>query len=260
MPPALKALLAQFGGVAAAAALARSGLLSGLPALVGAQALAATAVAAALGSARWWLPIHLAFMPAAFALHEAALPPALYLGAFVLSVLVYWSSFRTQVPLYLSNAATAHAVAGLLPQRACRVLDVGAGTGSLLRTLCRLRPDAHFSGIEIAPAPWLLGRLLQPASGRLEWHRGDLFARSWANCDVVYAFLSPVPMARIWEKARAEMPAHGLLLCNSFPVPGVQADFVVDVGDRRGTRLYGYRLAGDARRGGGSAGGDDPPK
>lgn len=260
MPPALKALLAQFGGVVAAAALARSGLLSGLPALVGAQALAATALAAALGSARWWLPIHLAFMPAAFALHGAALPPALYLGAFVLIVLVYWSSFRTQVPLYLSNAATARAVAGLLPQHACRVLDAGAGTGSLLRTLSRLRPDVHFSGVEIAPAPWLLGRLLMPASARLHWQRGDLFARSWADCDVVYAFLSPIPMARVWEKARAEMPAHGLLLSNSFPVPGVQADFVLDVGDRRGTRLYAYRPAAGAPHGDGSAGGGDQPK
>ena len=64
MPPALKALLAQLAGFAAAIALARSGGLGGLWALVGAQAVVAATVAAGLRSARWWLPIHLGFTEA----------------------------------------------------------------------------------------------------------------------------------------------------------------------------------------------------
>lgn len=241
MPPALKALLAQCGGVAGTMLLLRSGLLTGLLPAVAAQALIATALAALLRSARWWLPIHLAFVPAALSLHAAALPPGIYLAAFLAIALVYWSSFRTQVPLYLSNAATANAVAGLLPKDA-RVLDVGAGTGSLLRELARLRPDAALTGIEIAPAPWLLGRLRARAHEGLQWRRGDLFALSWADYDVVYAFLSPVPMARVWDKACAEMPADGLLLSNSFAVPGREPDFVLGVADRRATQLYAYRV------------------
>lgn len=257
MPPALKALCAQFAGVAGAALLARSGMVSGLWALAASQAVIATAVAAVLRSARWWLPIHLGFVPLALALHAATLPPGVYLAAFVVLALIYWTSFRTQVPLYLSNAATAHAVAAQLPDSAARVLDIGAGTGSLLRPLAALRPDCHFTGVELAPAPWLLGAVLARRYLNLRWQRGDLFALPWADYDVVYAFLSPVPMAAVWSKACAEMRPHSVLLSNSFVVPERAPDFVVTVSDRRTTRLYGYRIdRSENRQAGANAPGD----
>ena len=63
MPPALKALLAQLIGLALAFLLARSGLVAGLWPIVATQAAGATLAAAMLRSARWWLPIHLGFLP-----------------------------------------------------------------------------------------------------------------------------------------------------------------------------------------------------
>lgn len=244
MPPALKALLSQLAGLAVAFALARSGLLGGLWPLVGAQALTAAAVAAAQRSARWWLPIHLVFLPLVVMALGFGVHPGWYLGAFTVLVLVYWTSFRTQVPLYLSNRATAAAVASLLPPRPARVLDIGAGTGALLRPLAQARPDCQFTGIELAPATWLLGRALGRRLANLEWHRGDLFAHDWQRYDLVYAFLSPVPMAGVWRKASAELRPGSVLVSNSFPVPEQEPDRVVNVGDRRATRLYIYRIGG----------------
>ena len=247
MPPALKALVAQLAGLAAAVALARSGTLAGLWPLVGTQALVAAGVAAGLRSARWWLPIHLGFLPLVVIAHGAALHPGWYLGGFVVLVLVYWTSFRTQVPLYLSNRATAAAVAELLPEGPARMLDIGAGTGALLRPLAQARPDCRFTGIELAPATWAIGRLLLRGHANVEWLRGDLFSPDWSGYDLVYAFLSPVPMPAVWAKAIAEMRPGSLLVSNSFEVPGHEADAVIEVGDRRGTRLFLYRMR--ARRG-----------
>ncbi len=245
MPPALKALFAQLAGWLAAFGLARSGLLpAGLWPLVAAQALCASAAAAGLRSARWWLPIHLAFTPVIVAAQGVGIAPGWYLAAFVTLLLVYWTSFRTQVPLYLSNRRTAEAVGRLLAPTPTRLLDIGAGTGSLLRPLAKLRPDCRFTGIEQAPAPWLLGRALASAHANIDWRRGNLFTPSWSDYDVVYAFLSPVPMAAVWDKARAEMRPGSRLLSNSFPVPGRKPDFVVDVEDARQTRLYGYVIPG----------------
>ncbi|WP_454457275.1 class I SAM-dependent methyltransferase [Thauera phenylacetica] len=247
MPPALKALLAQLAGFAAAIALARSGALGGLWPLVSAQAVVAATVAAGLRSARWWLPIHLGFLPLAVLAQGAGIHPGWYLGGFVTLVLVYWTSFRTQVPLYLSNAATAAAVAKLLPDGPARMLDIGAGTGALLRPLAQARPDCRFTGVELAPATWAIGRLLLRGHANVEWQRGDLFAPDWSGYDLVYAFLSPVPMPAVWAKAIAEMRPGSLLVSNSFEVPGHEADAVIEVGDRRGTRLFLYRMR--ARRG-----------
>lgn len=242
MPPALKALFSQLAGLVMAFALARSGLLGGLWPLLGAQAVTATIVAAALRSARWWLPIHLVFLPLVVLAQGLGVHPGWYLAAFTLLVLVYWTSFRTQVPLYLSNRATAAAIASLLPPRPARALDIGAGTGALLRPLAQARPDCRFTGIELAPATWLLGRTLGRGLANLEWHRGDLFAHDWQRYDLVYAFLSPVPMAEVWRKASAELRPGSVLVSNSFPVPEREPDRVVDVGDRRATRLYIYRI------------------
>lgn len=248
MPPALKAFVAQLAGWLAALALGRHGLVNGLWPLLLAQAAVASASAAALRSARWWLPIHLVFTPLAASLHVLGLPPAVYLAAFLALLLIYWTSFSTQVPLYPSNAKTVAAVAGLLPPMPAHVLDIGAGTGSLLRPLARLRPDCGFVGIELAPAPWLIGRLLGARLRNLVWRRGNFFAPSWAAYDLVYAFLSPVPMDAVWRKATAEMRVGSLLLSNSFPVPGREPDFVLAVGDRRDTQLYGYRIPPPGRR------------
>lgn len=244
MPPALKALVAQLAGWMLAYVLGRSGLLAaGLWPLVAAQAIGATAAAALLRSARWWLPIHLVFTPLAVLAHQLALAPGWYLAAFLTLALIYWSSFRTQVPLYLTNRKTARALAALLAaDRPQRVLDLGSGTGSLLRELARLRPDSHFSGIETAPAPWALGWLLNRSAPALDWRRGDFFAASWAGHDVVYAFLSPVPMAAVWDKARREMSPGSIVVSNSFAIPGQVPERIIDIDDRRRTRLLVYRI------------------
>ncbi|NMG43921.1 methyltransferase type 12 [Aromatoleum toluvorans] len=246
MPPALQALLAQIAGWACAAALARTGWLpAGVWPFVGVQALAATIAAAMLRSARWWLPIHATFAPLLIVAGRLGIAPGWYLAAFALLLAVYWTSFRTQVPLYLSNGATVAAVAALLPAgRPCRLLDLGSGTGALLRPLGSRYPESRFEGIEAAPAPWLLSRLLAHGSGNVSFRRGDFFAEPWSRYDVIYAFLSPVPMARVWAKAELELAAGAIVISNSFPIPGRKPDGVVEVGDRRATRLYVYRVAG----------------
>lgn len=246
MPPALKALLAQLLGCTAAFAVARSGLLpAGLWPLVAVQAVAATSAAIALKSAPWWRWIHLGFVPLVVGAVQLAIAPGWYLAAFLVFALIYWSSFRTQVPLFLSNRRTAETVAGLLPaERPAKLLDLGSGTGSLLRPLARMRPDCRFEGLESAPAPYALSRLLSRSQPNISLARGDFWNIPWSDYDVVYAFLSPVPMPQVWQKACAELRPGSLLISNSFPVEGVEPESVIEVSDRRGTQLYCYLPAG----------------
>lgn len=250
MPPALKALLAQIVGWLLAIALARAGWLGGDPwTFVGVQASVAIAAAAAMRSARWWLAIHAAFAPLLMVAGRLGLAPGWYLVAFMALLAMYWTSFRTQVPLFLSNRMTADALAALLPQgRPVKLLDLGSGAGTVLRKLAHRYPDGQFDGIEAAPGPWLLSRFLAREQGNVRLVRGDFFAASWCGYDVVYAFLSPVPMEALWAKAQRELPPGALVVSNSFPVPGRKPQQVVEVGDRRGTRLYIYEIVQGGRR------------
>lgn len=247
MPPALKALLAQIAACAAIYGLARAGMWPAAvwPLALG-QAVAAAACAALLGSARWWLAIHLAFAPLLVAALQLGIAPGWYLAAFVVLAATFWTSFRTQVPLYLSNRRTVAAIAELLPQRSgLRILDLGSGTGSFVAGIARRRPQWRVCGIEAAPAPWLASRWRTRCLRNVALRRGDFFRAPWSEFDVVYAFLSPVPMAAVWDKARRELPAGALLLSNSFPVPGRKPDRVVELDDGRATRLFMYRLRPD---------------
>lgn len=242
---ALKALLAQTAAWLLLWSLLRATGLSAPSPMVLAfgQGLLAAAASAALRAPGWWLPIHLLFSPLLVFAAELGLAPGWYLAGFVLLLLVYWSNVRHQVPLYLSNRATAHALAALLPaQPNLSVIDIGCGTGVVLRRLAQARPDCRFAGVETAPLPYLAARFNTREFANCAVRRLDLWDCPLGDFDVVYAFLSPVPMTRLWRKACSEMRPRSLLVSNSFPIAGVACERIVEVGDRRGTRLYLYRI------------------
>lgn len=243
--PLRSALLAQILGgsvVAAIVQLSYPQLWSAPLVVAVLQGVCAALIGNWLGAPRWWLPIHCGFLPAVVLAGRLEIASNWYLAAFFLLLLIYWRTDQSRVPLYLSNAATARALAQLLPPRPCRVVDLGCGTGGLLRRLARVRPDCQFLGIEHAPLPWLWAKLASLAQPNLQIVFGDFWRQHLAAFEVVYAFLSPHPMPRLMDKAQAEMRPGTLLVSNSFVVPGAAAESVVVVADRRMTQLHCYRL------------------
>ena len=65
-------------------------------------------------------------------------------------------------------------------------------------------------------------------------------SKTWAG-DVVYAFLSPAPMPRLWEKVQREMRPGTLFISNRFIVPGVKPHQRIATGEP-GVNLYVWRL------------------
>lgn len=189
----------------------------------------------------WWQAIHLVFAPLVVLAHSLQFPSGVWLGGFGLLLLIFWRTDRSRVPLYLSNASTAGALAALLPATPSYVLDAGCGDGGLLRRLAKVRPDCEFVGIEHAPLPWLWARLRALGQPNLHIRYGDFWKQPLTPFDLVYAFLSPVPMPRLWAKALAEMRPGSRLISNSFPVPDVEPEQLIEVTDRRATQLFCYR-------------------
>lgn len=177
--------------------------------------------------ASWWLPIQLLFAPALVLVLGWQLPPWLFLLAFLLMLGLYWSTYRTQVPLYLSGPRVWHAVTGLLPARPLRGIDIGSGLGGLVLELARRRPDSKFSGIELAPLPWLFSFLRARMCGSAAcFLRGDYQVLDFSRFDVVFAYLSPVAMPPLWAKFQSEMVVGALLVSYEFAVEGQVADEV----------------------------------
>ena len=247
--PLRSAIIAQALGSLVAAGLVQLAW-PGLWALPFAVALVQGACAALasykLDAPPWWLGIHLAFAPLIVAASTLAIAPAWYLAAFVTLLLIFWRTDKDRVPLYLSNAATTAAVAALLPTHPCLVADLGCGDGRLLRQLAQARPDCEFIGVEHAPLPWLWARLATARLANVQIRYGDFWSQHLGVFAVIYAFLSPAPMPRLWEKASAEAAEGTLLISNSFAVPGIDPVKIVAVPDRLATCLYLY-LPGDGK-------------
>lgn len=210
-----------------------------------AQGFCAAFVSHRLEAPPWWLAIHLVFMPMVIALHGLDLPAHFYLIVFIILLLIFWRTDRSQVPLYFSNTKTVDAIAALLPKTDFRFVDLGCGNGHLLNRLARMRPGCQFLGLEHAPLPFLWAKLRNLGQENCRIRLGNYWRQDLGDFEVVYAFLSPAPMPRLWIKACSEMTPGTLLISNSFPIPDIPVEQVIDVADRRMTCLYCYRPPAD---------------
>lgn len=246
LPPAVLALVAQSIGLGLALPLLWTLPVPAgweTPLFVGLQGLIAALCGRALGLAAWWTFINLAFVPAAVLCSGAGIGPGWFLAAFVSMVLLYWSTYRTQVPLYLTSAPGCRRVAEIVErEQSRRFVDLGSGSGGVLAHLARRFPELDCHGVELAPVPYWISRarLALRRNCRVQWK--DFWSLDLSRYDVVYAFLSPVPMGELWAKVRREMRPGTLFISNSFPVMGVAPEEVVTVPGRIRRKLYLWRM------------------
>ncbi len=243
LPPALLALAAQVTALLAMAAIAiglrETGSGLPLPAWLALAGLGAALLSRWLGLPSWWQLINQVFPLLLWLALGIDIDPLWFLAGFLLLALTSLGAVRTRVPLYLSSPRAAEALAANLPENA-RLLDLGCGLGGPLARLNRLRPDSRLEGVEAAPLNWLIARLR--LLGRARVRLGNLWDTDLSGHDVVYAYLSPAPMPRLWEKARAEMQPGSLFISNTFGVPGVEPDEVVELNDLSHARLLIWRM------------------
>ncbi len=193
------------------------------------------------GLAKWWIPIQLLFLPALVWTLSFDLSPSWFLIAFLILLAVYWSTFRTQVPLYLSSEKVWHALGDLLPpaipDKPISFIDLGSGLGGVLAHLSAVRPDGRYFGVEAAPLPffWSWLRLQQKKNCEVRW--GSLWNCDLSRYDVVFAYLSPVPMEQLWHKAQKEMRPGSIFISSTFNVPDQLPQQTIQIDDLHRSKL-----------------------
>jgi precorrin-6B methylase 2 len=249
LPPSVAALLLQsFAVLLALLSLRITGLhLDPLTFAFFSGALAA-ALSHFAGLARWWLPIQLLFAPAAVLTLTLHIPSGIYLFAFLIMLLVYWSTFRSQVPLYLSSKKVWQTLEELLPpaqaNKTFTFMDIGSGMGGVLTHLAAARPDGLYFGVENAPLPYLLSRLRikigKYTNCQVLW--GSMWECDLAQYDVVFAYLSPVPMEQLWHKVKQEMRPGSLFISNSFVVLEHPPQYSITLDDLHHSTLHIWHM------------------
>ncbi|MDA8093751.1 MAG: hypothetical protein M0T84_07525 [Betaproteobacteria bacterium] len=194
----------------------------------------------------WWWVISLLFPPLVAAAAAWHVRSAWFGGLFLVSLLLYWSAWRGQIPLFLSSRRVCRLLKAQLPKdQALAFADLGSGLGGVLLGMARLVPDGAYTGVENAPLLYAASRLRLALQGARSCRvlRQSFWAHRLTDYDVVYAYLSPVPMKALWEKACAEMRPGTLFVSNSFAVPDAEWSLRVPILDWTGSVLYLYRIA-----------------
>lgn len=192
----------------------------------------------------WWTPIHLVFMPLIITTLALNISPLWFLLFFICLLSVYGKTYKTQVPLYLSSKNVNIALESLLPRQGeFSFIDLGSGCGGLLNNLADAHKNGQFYGIESAPLPFLISRLrnvFRTLPCKIFW--GDFWNHDFSNYDVVYAYLSPVPMESLWRKASKEMRPGSLLISNTFIIPGLTPHKSIQLNDFSNSTLYLWKI------------------
>lgn len=176
-----------------------------------------------LRQGRWVSISHAMVAPLVVGLIAAHLPSWLYLLAFALTASLSRNVLTERVPFYRSGREAADVLAREIADGK-RVLDAGSGDGRLALRLALSRPDLDVTAMENAWGSHCLAWLrwlLAGKPGNFHPRCRNFWQDDWGAYDVLYVFLSPAPMAKVWEKFQQQGKSGGVLISNTFEIPGV---------------------------------------
>lgn len=247
--PFLRLLGAQLGAgvllaLIEAAFAARTALGLEIWVLVGLQGVLAAIISVFLGLNRGWVLAQMILPWATWGALYFDIPAWVYLVCFILTYGLYKNVGSERVPLYLSNGTTWQALSELLDKQQSgentKFIDLGSGLGGTVAYLGKNNALWQCQGIESAPLAFAISwlRIFFSANKNSAIKFGSMWNVNLAEFDVVYAFLSPAPMARLLEKAKAEMAPGSLFISNSFWEGENGYDEIMELSDRRSTKLF----------------------
>ena len=242
-PPILRALLAQALAFAAVVALTRLGLRFPGVVWVLLQAVLAVYLSRGFTLNPRWILIQAALPFLVWILWGVPIPPWIYLALFLALALVFGGGLITRVPLYHASRDAWAKLEALLPEGpGLRFVDLGCGFGGPVAHLAKAHPDGFFLGVEASPFSWFVAWLRCLPRPNATIRLGSLWRVDLSGFDLVYAFLSPVPMPTLWAKAVREMKPGSRLVSHSFEIPGTAPQRVIPVAGRDGARLLVWEM------------------
>lgn len=166
-----------------------------------------------------WILVNGAVAPATLATTAAPWFGTLSFVAVVFMALLFAPALWTRVPYFPTSKSMYASIASEIPgERPVRFIDIGCGFGPLLIYLAQEKPEARIDGIELGFLPYLISKIRSLFHESITVSFGDFWKLNLGEYDVVYAFLSPAAMERLWQKVTTEMKPGSVFITNSFQV------------------------------------------
>ena len=119
--------------------------------------------------------------------------------------------------------------------------DIGCGDGKVVEAVKKQFPAVTCIWIENSFHPYFLAKRRQKESGvSYDVRRANFFSTDISEADVVYCYLLPLHMKRVYNKVCRECRPGALLYSSSFEVPWV--DYYEKIHVRDNKYFYVYRV------------------
>lgn len=101
------------------------------------------------------------------------------------------------------------------------VIDLGCGNGRVLFVIERLT-GATVRGYEMEGWPFWYAKIKRMVLGsKVKFVSGSFFNHNWSDSTIIYAYLLPFLLPKVWEKFKSECAPGTRLVSRDFLVPGV---------------------------------------
>jgi hypothetical protein len=162
---------------------------------------------------------------------------------FVLTSIAYYSWLYGISPTPSPKQAREEIIKLIPKKTRGKIVELGAGWGSLAIPLAQQFPFCQVRAYEISLIPWFWTRtrLLFSGLSNLYVYRQDFFEISLKEIDVVVCYLYPGAMRQLKEKFEKELKSGALVLSYTFAIPGWTPQVIKELNDLYHSKIYFYQ-------------------
>ena len=112
-----------------------------------------------------------------------------------------------------------------------KIWELGSGTGDILFDAEKSCPRAEFRGFEILrPLIWISKIRKFFRRSKIKFFCADFFQQNFSDVDVVFCYLWPSIMEKIFREKFPEMKKNAKIISHGFPIKNFSAEKKIEIG------------------------------
>ncbi len=163
-------------------------------------------------------------------------------SAVAVSLYYSWVTGISPIP---SSRISRKKILDLLPEKLeGRILELGAGWGTLAFPLAAAFPEAEVLAYELSPVPWMFMCVRHKLFSRrnLDIQRRDFLREQLGPTSAVICYLHSEALEKLRPKLEREAAPGTIVVSNTFEVPGWTPEAVYRLDDSFCPNVYVYRV------------------